>query len=193
MNCCFEKTPELKPPAIPLGQAIDATNYKCTAISSTQANQIREIFDLFDTDGGGCIDQKELQFAMTALGFQTQEKHRKDKHQEALEVMSNLVDDGKVTLEEFTTLMTGELNGQDPYDEARSAFALLSKPDTNSAHDGFITLNKLEAVCKELQVVQFIVCLCYLPPHPPNSLLRQLFLKYFHWSLLPILERHAMY
>ncbi len=32
--------------------------------------QIREIFELFDTDGGGSIDRGELDFAMSALGFQ---------------------------------------------------------------------------------------------------------------------------
>ena len=31
--------------------------------------QIREIFNLFDTDGGGTIDKGELDFAMSALGF----------------------------------------------------------------------------------------------------------------------------
>jgi Ca2+-binding EF-hand superfamily protein len=153
ISCCFEKHPAMRPPATPLGQAIDTTNYKKTALSSAQATQIREIFELFDTDGGGCIDQKELQFAMTALGFQTQQNQRQDKHQEAVEVMNSLVGDGKVTLEEFTALMTGELNGQDPYDEARSAFALLSRPDADSQHDGLITLNKLNAVCEELQVI----------------------------------------
>ncbi len=150
---CFEQTPELQPPATPMGQAIDTSNYKTTELSSTQADQIREIFELFDTDGGGCIDQKELQFAMTALGFQTQDNKRHDKHQEAVEVMNTLISDGKVTLEEFTALMTGELSGQDPYDEARSAFALLSRPDSNSQYDGLITFSKLEAVCRELQVI----------------------------------------
>ncbi len=153
ISCCFEKKPGLRPPATPLGQAIDTTNYKKTALSSTQATQIREIFELFDTDGGGCIDQKELQFAMTALGFQTQENKRQDKHQEAMEVMNNLVDDGKVTLEEFTALMTGELDGQDLYEDARTAFALLSRPDSHSEHDGLITLSKLNAVCQELEVI----------------------------------------
>jgi Ca2+-binding EF-hand superfamily protein len=152
ISCYFERKPEVKPLSTPLGRAIDTTNYKTTALSSAQANQIREIFELFDTDGGGCIDRKELQFAMTALGFQTQKKHHHDKHQEAVEMMDTLVGDGKVTLEEFTALMTGELSGQDPYDEARSVFALLSRPDTHSQHDGLITLSKLEAVCREHQV-----------------------------------------
>jgi Ca2+-binding EF-hand superfamily protein len=153
ITCRFEKNPSLQPPATPLGQAIDTTNYKKTALSSAQATQIREIFELFDTDGGGCIDQKELQFAMTALGFQTQDHDRQDKHQEAVEVMNTLIGDGKVTLEEFTALMTGELSGHDPYEEARSVFALLSRPDSESQHDGLITLSKLEAVCQELEVL----------------------------------------
>ncbi len=152
MTCFFEKRNDMRPPATPIGQAIDTTNYKRTTLSGAQATQIREIFELFDTDGGGSIDQKELQFAMTALGFQTHENQRRDKHEEALEVMDTLVDDGKVTLEEFTALMTGELSGQDPYDEARRAFTLLSRPDEHSQHDGLITLRKLEAVCRELQV-----------------------------------------
>jgi hypothetical protein len=74
------------------------------------------------------------------------------KHREALEVMDTLIDDGKVTLEEFSSLMTGEIGGQDPYEEARTVFTLLSRPDTETAHDGLITLNKLEAVCREYEV-----------------------------------------
>ena len=110
ITCCFEGNPQLRPSATPLGQAIDTANYKRTALSSAQATQIKEIFELFDTDGGGNIDRKELQFAMTALGFQTKEHHhRREKHEEAMEVMNDLIGDGKVTLEEFTALMTGEL------------------------------------------------------------------------------------
>ena len=32
--------------------------------------EIKEAFDLFDTDGSGNIDQKELKVAMRALGFE---------------------------------------------------------------------------------------------------------------------------
>ena len=126
--------------------------YLSNALSDAQATQIREIFELFDTDGGGCIDQRELQFAMTALGFQTKENHRATKHKEAMEVMDDLIGDGKVTLEEFSALMTGEISGQDPYEEARAVFTVLSRPDAERAHDGLITLNKLEDVCSEYKV-----------------------------------------
>ena len=34
---------------------------------------------------------------------------------------------GQVTLEEFSAIMTGEISGQDPYEEARTAFTVLSR------------------------------------------------------------------
>ncbi len=38
--------------------------------------QIHEIFNLFDTDGGGTIDMGELDFAMSALGFSAKAGHQ---------------------------------------------------------------------------------------------------------------------
>jgi Ca2+-binding EF-hand superfamily protein len=170
----FEKNPELKPKPTPLNGALDTANYKQTGLSKAQADQIREIFELFDTDGGGCIDQQELQFAMTALGFQTKDSdhQRNRKHKEALEVMDTLIDDGKVTLEEFSALMTGEMGSQDPYEEARIAFSVLSRPDEDRTCDGLITLKKLEAVCLEYAVRFIVLTSCYgslCPPALPCS------------------------
>jgi hypothetical protein len=94
----FENYPDTRPAPTPLADALSTANYKRTALSSAQSAQIQEIFELFDTDGGGCIDQRELQFAMTALGFQTKESEhtRKGKHKEAMEVMETVMGDGKV-------------------------------------------------------------------------------------------------
>ena len=39
-------------------------------LSEAEESQIKDIFLLFDTDGGGTIDMRELGFAMVALGFQ---------------------------------------------------------------------------------------------------------------------------
>ena len=44
-------------------------------IPEWQMQELREAFDLFDTDGSGTIDTKELQVARRALGF-TQRKRR---------------------------------------------------------------------------------------------------------------------
>merc|ERR1712072_1238593 len=40
-----------------------------TDLTEEQKQEIREAFDLFDTDGSGAIDAKELKVAMRALGF----------------------------------------------------------------------------------------------------------------------------
>ena len=47
-------------------------------IPEWQMQELREAFDLFDTDGSGSIDTKELQVALRALGFDSKkEKVRK--------------------------------------------------------------------------------------------------------------------
>jgi hypothetical protein len=104
-----------------------------------------------------------LQFAMSALGFQTEENFRDKTHSEEQEVVGALIGhgDGKVTLEEFSALMTGELGKQDPYEEARMAFTVLSRSDGNVRNNGLITLGKLEAVCMEYKV-SFFLCPFFL-------------------------------
>ena len=39
-------------------------------LTEEQKQEIREAFDLFDTDGSGHIDPKELKAAMQSLGFE---------------------------------------------------------------------------------------------------------------------------
>jgi len=39
-------------------------------LTDEQKQEIKEAFDLFDTDGSGEIDAKELKVAMRALGFE---------------------------------------------------------------------------------------------------------------------------
>ena len=47
-------------------------------IPEWQMQELREAFDLFDPDGSGTIDTKELQVALRALGFDSKkEKVRK--------------------------------------------------------------------------------------------------------------------
>jgi hypothetical protein len=76
----FDARPHLRPPPAPPAHAAaadagpdadgDAGVGGQLALSEEQEAQIREIFLLFDTDGGGTIDTRELNFAMIALGFQ---------------------------------------------------------------------------------------------------------------------------
>jgi Ca2+-binding EF-hand superfamily protein len=124
-------------------------------LSKQQEDQIREIFGLFDTDGGGTIDRKELEFAMLALGFQNADNQAKGKELEAAAsraLLDSIVGDGKVTLSEFMALMTGEVLGRNQFEEAQSVFAALSRSDGNTMHDKLITTSKLETACLEYGV-----------------------------------------
>ena len=151
LSCCFDKNPQLRPPPTPLAEEFDTANYCQTTLSSAQSAQISEIFKLFDTDGTGCIEQREIGFALSALGFQS--KNETWKSQEEIDALDAIMGDGQVTLEEFSALMTGDVGGHALYEEARMAFSVLSRSDGDSTNDGLITLNKLEAVCKEFQVI----------------------------------------
>ena len=157
LSRCLDKNPHLRPPPAPLPEEFAPTDYCQTALSMAHTTQISEIFNLFDTDGTGCIEQHEIGFALSALGFKSKEDTWKS--QEEQDALDAIMGDGKVTLEEFIALMTGDImsgngGGYALYEEARTAFSVLSRPDGDRANDGVITLNKLELVCKEFQVLQ---------------------------------------
>ena len=47
-----------------------AKTYERPGLSEEEIEEIREAFNLFDTDGSGTIDPKELKAAMQSLGFE---------------------------------------------------------------------------------------------------------------------------
>ena len=124
---------ELRPLVRPILPPMPATGgIHKIALSEAQSSQIREIFELFDTDGGGNIDRSELDLAMVALGFQKKQRSRATPAKPRPSVMSSgmldsIVKDGSVTVEEFTALMTGAIGGRDPM-QARSLSLSLSQP-----------------------------------------------------------------
>ena len=46
-------------------------------LTEEQKQEVREAFDLFDADGSGTIDVKELKVAMRALGFEPRKEEMK--------------------------------------------------------------------------------------------------------------------
>ena len=62
-------------------------------LTEEQKQEIREAFDLFDTDGSGTIDAKELKVAMRALGFEP-------KKEEIKKMISDIDKDGSGTIGE---------------------------------------------------------------------------------------------
>jgi Ca2+-binding EF-hand superfamily protein len=167
---------------IPLQQShdpIDDTHQ--IALSSTQEIQIRDMFNLFDTDGGGTIDKKELDFAMDALGFQTVKLEssmsgpiitsRIKKGATLTGSNAGLVSimaDGTMTLEEFSTVMMGKITGRSPAEDVRAVYSVLSKSDGVPAHDGLITQSKLHNICQDFKVFLGPFPLPYPPQVSPR-------------------------
>ena len=73
-------------------------------LTGEQKQEIREAFDLFDTDGSGTIDAKELKVAMRALGFEP-------KKEEIRKLIADIDRDGTGTIDfnEFLDMMTQKM------------------------------------------------------------------------------------
>ncbi len=139
-------------------------SFRQIALSEQQQAQILEIFQLFDTDGGGTIGQGELSAAMYALGFKENTARPARPRQESSNSSLTLNRSGswtgsvssrsdEISLEEFTSLMKGEINGRDPLEEIRLVFAVLKKSDgPDDKHPNMVTLAKLQRACREFQL-----------------------------------------
>merc|ERR1712188_236715 len=104
-----------------------------------QRQEIKEAFELFDTDGSGSIDANELKTAMRALGFAP-------KKEEITKMLNDLDVDGNGTVEypEFEGLMAGKMESKNPKEELLKTFAIIA--DGNDK----ISVNHLVATAKEL-------------------------------------------
>jgi Ca2+-binding EF-hand superfamily protein len=151
---CFDVKPHLRPAITP------GSDHDDVEFTSEQLVKVREIFTIFDLDCSGTMDQRELDVAMVALGLHLgrpkdapKREMWEQKRRNSLARRQSIIADGRVTLEGFTVLMTAEMNHTDPMDAPRAAFAALSCPDGDIRNDDLITLGKLQAACKTLEVL----------------------------------------
>jgi len=109
-------------------------------LTEDEIEEIKEAFDLFDTDGSGTIDPKELKSAMESLGFEA-------KNQTIYQMISDLDKDGSgaIDFDEFLDMMTARLSDKDSRDDINKVFRLF---DDEKA--GYITIKNLRRVAKEL-------------------------------------------
>ncbi|CAH3014054.1 unnamed protein product [Porites evermanni] len=109
-------------------------------LGEEQKQEIKEAFDLFDTDKDRAIDYHELKVAMRALGFDVKKadvlKIMKDYDREA---------SGKITFDDFNEVMTDWMLDRDPQEEVFKAFRLFDDDDS-----GKISLRNLRRVAREL-------------------------------------------
>ena len=82
---------------------------KKPGLSEEQIEEIREAFNLFDTDHSGSIDYRELKAAMRALGFEV-------KKEELKKMITDIDADGSGQIEfpEFLEMMTGKMGCDAP-------------------------------------------------------------------------------
>ena len=110
-------------------------------LSDEQKQEIKEAFELFDTDKTGTIDYHELKVCMRALGFDV-------KKQEVLNLMREYDREGSGQIEypDFLEIMTIKINDRDPIEEISKAFKLFDEDNT-----GKISLRNLRRIAREMQ------------------------------------------
>lgn len=109
-------------------------------LTEEQKHEIREAFDLFDADGSGKIDAKELKVAMRALGFEPKRDELKRLIQEV-----DSTGTGQIDLNDFYRIMTAKMAERDSREEILKAFRLFDDDNT-----GKISFKNLKRVAREL-------------------------------------------
>lgn len=109
-------------------------------LADEQKQEIREAFELFDTDKDGFIDYYELKVCMRALGFEV-------KKANVLKILHDydIEGTGKIGFDDFNEVMTDLMLERDPQTELLKAFKLFDDDTT-----GKISLRNLRRVAREL-------------------------------------------
>eukprot|EP00441_Pelagodinium_beii_P013585 CAMPEP_0197690646 /NCGR_PEP_ID=MMETSP1338-20131121/108628_1 /TAXON_ID=43686 ORGANISM="Pelagodinium beii, Strain RCC1491" /NCGR_SAMPLE_ID=MMETSP1338 /ASSEMBLY_ACC=CAM_ASM_000754 /LENGTH=142 /DNA_ID=CAMNT_0043273107 /DNA_START=40 /DNA_END=465 /DNA_ORIENTATION=- len=122
------------------GKRGGAKSYERPGLSDEEIEEIREAFNLFDTDGSGTIDPKELRAAMQSLGFEA-------KNATIYQMIGDIDKDGSgnIDFDEFLDMMTAKMSDKDSRDDIMKVFNLFDDDNT-----GKISLSNLKRVAKEL-------------------------------------------
>ena len=131
-------------------------------MSEEEIEEIREAFNLFDTDGSGTIDPKELKSAMQSLGFEAKNQTiyqmiadiDKDgsgsigmfmNYIYSFNIYTNLIIWNYIDFDEFLDMMTAKMSDKDTKEDIQKVFNLFDDDQT-----GKISLRNLKRVAKEL-------------------------------------------
>jgi Ca2+-binding EF-hand superfamily protein len=113
-------------------------------LSQDEIDEIRQAFDLFDTNGTGKIDPKELKLAMQSLGFDT-------KNPTIFQLISELDTPeaskrGGIDFDNFVDAINNKLGDKESKDGIRRIFDLfIDDPQSDT-----ITLSSLKRIAREL-------------------------------------------
>ncbi|CAK55576.1 unnamed protein product (macronuclear) [Paramecium tetraurelia] len=108
-------------------------------LTDDEIDEIREAFNLFDTEGTGRVDPRELKAAMQSLGFD-------QKNPTIFNMIAELENEGTdVDFDQFLDAITSKLGNRESKDGINKIFDLFDDDGSNS-----INLNNLKRVSKEL-------------------------------------------
>jgi Ca2+-binding EF-hand superfamily protein len=128
-------------------------------LTEAQKAEIKEAFDLFDTNGSGIIDMKDLKVALRALGLEPAKEEIKrlisDLNNgaggQSSSAQSGVRDrekdkEGQVTIDfnDFLEIMTTKMSERDQAEELEKAFILFSQ------NKPYIEFDDLKRIAKEL-------------------------------------------
>ena len=135
-----------KPATLTRSGSTSATRSTLTNRGLTEAEieEVREAFNLFDVDGSGRIDPRELKEAMISLGYTNNNA-----------VISDMIadldkDKDKIDFDEFLNIFTlqigaGDGSGGQSREDIAKIFNLFDVEKT-----GYISLNQLKRIAREL-------------------------------------------
>ena len=119
----------------------DTKNYEKNGLTEDEVLEIREAFDLFDTDHSGEIDVAELKQALMNLGIDT-------KNQTLQNMLADIDKNGNANIDfdEFIDMMTAKMSDKDTREDLEKVFELFLGDDDADKID----IKHLKRVCKEL-------------------------------------------
>ena len=120
----------------------NAKSYEKNGLTEDEVMEIKEAFDLFDTDKSGEIDTDELKQGLSNLGI--------DAKNQTLQNMINDIDknqSGTIDFDEFIDMMTAKMSDKDTREDLKKVFDLFLGDDEKADK---IELKHLKRVAKEL-------------------------------------------
>jgi len=113
---------------------------KRQGLDDEQLEELREAFNLFDTEHAGTIDARELKAALRALGFEV-------KKEDVRRMLSDIGKDVSqpIDFNDFCEMMKGRMPDKNSRTEIDKVFALFDEDET-----GKISFRNLKRIAQEL-------------------------------------------